>query len=221
MPWICLAAAPLLDGLLQRIGVRRLALLVPGLVATIVALAGVFLLWMRPEKNLELIDAYQVDLAAGLLVLGVLLTLSTLFFRRRPALAYAGMMVMVWASYSLWLGPEVNDLKSGRFLMLEVEKRLPPETPLALVDWKEQVLLQAQRPVENFGFLVPLEDQAHAGVAWLGHHPDGRLLVQGRAMSPCFDVDRSEYVALAHRRDWYLVGSDGITNDCTAPGGAL
>jgi 4-amino-4-deoxy-L-arabinose transferase-like glycosyltransferase len=214
LPWACLAMAPLLDGLLQRLGVRRLALGVVGLVGLLTTLAGVDLLWIHPEKNLDLIDRYQVDLAAAVFFVGLLIVFLSLSLRRSPALAYASMMAVAWLTYGLWVWPTFNGFKSGRALMLRVEQRLAPETPLALVDWKEQTLLQAQRPVENFGFLVPLEDQARAGVAWLGRHPDGYLLVQGRAMLPCFAEQRADYLGVAHRRDWYLVGSEGITEAC-------
>ncbi|MEM9305464.1 MAG: dolichyl-phosphate-mannose--protein mannosyltransferase, partial [Pseudomonadota bacterium] len=136
------------------------------------------------------------------------------WYRSTPVLAYAGTMLSIWLVLGLVIYPGINDYKSGRGLMLAVEEQLAPEQPLALVDWKEQTILQARRPVTNFGFLVPRDQQISDGIAWLNAHPRGRLLVQGRSMNPCFDREQAIVVGYANRRDWYLVSPSAVLPAC-------
>jgi 4-amino-4-deoxy-L-arabinose transferase-like glycosyltransferase len=214
LPWISLAMAPLLSGLMQRVGVRRLALAIPSAAALGMWAGGAYLLWIKPEKYAELIQRYDVAVAAPLLSTGLAIGLSVIAWRKHPPIAYGAMMLCLWLTYGLWLAPLADTTKSGAKLMIEVEQALAPDTPLALVDWKEQTILQARRPVTNFGFLVPIEEQAAAGADWLQQHPDGRLLVQGRAMDGCFDAEESQALGTAHRREWYLVGPEARIGTC-------
>ena len=79
---------------------------------------------------------------------------------------------------------------------------------------RAQTILQARRETENFGFLVPIAEQTRRALRWLEAHPEGALLVQGRAMAPCFAAERAAFLGLAHRREWYLVEPTAVVPGC-------
>jgi len=116
--------------------------------------------------------------------------------------------------YGLWVYPNFDATRSGRNLMTQVELSLKQNQPLALVNWKEQTLLQAQRPTENFGFLIPVEQQIKSAINWLKAHPNGQVLLQRPDLKPCFELGENNYVGLAHRRHWHLVGKNNVTEQC-------
>ena len=79
---------------------------------------------------------------------------------------------------------------------------------IGLVDWKEQNLLQAIGPVEEFGFLATPERQLQRALAWLAADPAGRiLLVQQSEPLACiaFGDGRARRVGVANRRAWWLL----------------
>ncbi|MEM1091808.1 MAG: hypothetical protein AAGI67_15605, partial [Pseudomonadota bacterium] len=124
---------------------------------------------------------------------------------------FLGLMGAQWLTMGLWVYPRLDGVKSGRDLLLRVEQALGPNTPLALVDWKEQTILQSRRPTTNFGFLVPVEDQAKAAVNWLAANPNGKVLLQKKDLFYCFEKGLSVDLGIAHRREWRLVGPENVS----------
>ena len=81
--------------------------------------------------------------------------------------------------------------------------------------WREQNLLQADRPVATFGFSKPPAEQMQLGLAWQRQAPAQRwLLVQDSAMPPCVDRGRAQSLDSANRREWWLLPA-AATVACT------
>ncbi len=218
LPWLCLAAAPAVLAVKDRVGLKRTAVIASGAFALLASAAAIWLRWVEPERVEELVEQYAIDPVPMLwwIALGTSVATIAGAGRRQAVLAWGGTMLTLWLAYGLWAYPRLDEMKSGRALLLKVEEALAPDQPLALVDWKEQTILQARRPTTNFGFLVPLADQTRSALEWLDGHPDGALLVQGRAMAPCFDEASSVDLGIAHRRLWYIVTVDDVVPGCEA-----
>lgn len=90
-----------------------------------------------------------------------------------------------------------------------------PDTQIGLVAWKEQNLLMAQGPVQDFGFNLAWSKQYAAAVRWLSEQPDGRrIFILDEAMGDCVDKTRAQRVGEANRREWWLFGNDAVNPNC-------
>lgn len=74
------------------------------------------------------------------------------------------------------------------------------DAELALVSWKEQPLLQADRPTTNFGFLRAAPAQERDAAAWLEQGDNRWVLLQHDNLAPCFDPGRARYMGRWHAR---------------------
>jgi hypothetical protein len=119
--------------------------------------------------------------------------------------------------YSLLGYPLLNDSSSARGVMTRAGQLVGPQAELALVGWKEQNLLMADRPVRDFGFkrdwLLQLDDALH----WQQQAPALRwLLLQQPLMLSCIDREQALLVGTANRRQWWLVPANAVHQPCRA-----
>lgn len=216
---VALAAGPLVPGLLRKLGLQRALFAVPlmlGLLALGVALVGMF----DAELTARLRAEYRVAPWAFLAVIGASGLVWALAARpRQGALAYVGFMFTLWAGLGWWVYPALNPARSSAYLMAEVGHTIGPEAELALVNWKEQTLLHADRPTINFGFSRDQDAQERDAIAWLEQQGAGArwVLLQGTNLEPCFDKERARYMGRWHRRDWYLVDRLALSHACESP----
>lgn len=219
LPAFVLAAAPLVAGnLLRRTGLRRLCAAFGGflglallMVAAALALRTGDVAGRVAGMGIEIRGAIALAGLAGLV--GIAVMLGGLVTRREPA-ALALLLATSWLIQG-WLGyPLMNDARSARALMAHVQDMAPMPRPLALAGWKEQLLLQVDRPVTHFGFRRDPEEELHDAAAWLRAEPDGQLLVARGQMSPCLDAARARPVAYRHRAQWMLAGVGALTDAC-------
>ena len=139
-------------------------------------------------RSLRGLDPWHITLAMG--VVGLVAT--AVFRPRRGALALAGTLSGIWLIYGLWAYPVINDSRSARGVMEKAGALIGPEAELALLSWKEQNLLMADRPATVFGFLAPRADQELAAVAWLREKPADRwVLAQKLSLETCFLIERA------------------------------
>lgn len=223
LPMVAVAAAPYLEALSRRAGLRWLLfglVLAMGLgfaVAGGMAALGdpKFAVKFEAERGLQAAGAHA--LWWSMAALGALLCVLAAWLRpRRAAVLALTMNVAVWLFYALALAPMLDDENSGRGLMQAARAHAGPKAVIGLVDWREQLLLQADGPVAEFGFRVPADEQWRRGIAWLGE-PSAVprvLLGQGSdAMPACLDRRRLRSLGAANRRDWWLVDRDAV-RDC-------
>lgn len=224
LPAMCIAAAPLLPGLLHRAGIRRLLggyVAVLGLVlagAGASGLAGAA--WAtRIAVERSLSEPVMQTLLAWLVVLGgALLLLAAWGRRQRAAKAVVGASVLLWAVYGMALAPTLDANSSARKLMHDVRARIGNDAELGLVAWREQHLLQAEGPVREFGFERDFQAQWSDAVAWLAQVPGERWLFALEDVAKgC--VDEGQLIALkrSSRRDWVLVPGTAYIPGCSLP----
>ena len=223
LPALVLAAAPLLPALLRRQAVRRYLFGYSLLLVLAAAALGVVLLAGAPWAQAQLAHRALPDtllpvLATGLLAFaaaGALLA-AVQRVRRAPQLVVA-CTGLLWVLYGAVLMPALDPYASASALMQRVGQRIGPHAGLALVAWREQNLLQADRPVREFGFKRPWAEQWHEAGPWLAQAPGQRwVLVLDKAMSPCVDPAQVVDIGSANGNRWQLVPGTAWDGACHA-----
>ncbi|SKA16424.1 ArnT family glycosyltransferase [Novilysobacter spongiicola] len=221
LPAMCIAAAPLLPGLLRKAGVQRtligyvvaLGLLLAGAGTSALADAG----WANRIALERGLDAPVLQsLATWLVVLGCVLVLLACWARvKRAAIAVVGASLLLWTIHGLALGPALDADSSARKLMQDVRTRIGKDAELGLVAWREQHLLQAAPPVFEFGFEKDFDAQWRDAVAWLAEAPRERWLfaLEGVARE-CVDPARLIPLGRSSRREWVLVPGSALLPGC-------
>lgn len=224
LPMVCLALAPLLAGLLRRRDVQALLAVAAALLSLGLVLAGAAVLLGESAWEARLvaqrgIAAAQVT-ALGWSVLAMgsagLAALCWLGWRNAHK-AWVVLLTVVWVTYGLVAYPFLNDSSSARGVMARAGQLVGPQAELALVGWKEQNLLMADRPVRDFGFkrdwLLQLED----ALAWQQQRPQQRwLLLQQPLLLSCMQREQALWVGTANRRQWWLVPATAVHRPCQA-----
>lgn len=208
LPALALAAAPFVDELLRRRDVARLSVISAMLLCGGLSLAAAFAGWITPALGARwLADYPHVEpwgfaLTAGLCGLALSLLLA---WRRCGAMTLPAVLGVLWLLYGWWGMPMLDSARSSRELMQSVAQQIGPEAQLAVADWKEQLLLFADRPVTDFGFSRPVDEQMADASTWLRQHPSGWLLTQREAALKSFAASRVIDLGIRHRRHWVLV----------------
>ena len=101
--------------------------------------------------------------------------------------------------------------------MATLEQRLPASVELGLLDFKEQFLLYARRPLTHFSYLAPLAEQERNAWQWMRERPGRWLLLPGSDRLTCFDLSRAQPLVAAHRREWVLLDASAMRSDCPPP----
>ncbi len=225
LPALCIAAAPLLPGLMRRKGVRRalvgyLLILAFGACAlALAALAG----WSDWAHRLAEQRGISVEtlkvfvlwlLAFGLVGLGLLLWARL----RRVGGALVLATSALWTVYGLGLAPAIDADSSARELMQRVGAHIGPDAELGMVAWREQNLLQSDRPTVDFGFKRSWQEQWSEAGPWLLADPQHRwLFVLDEALSPCVRREDTVDIGQSNRNRWRLVPGTSVQPGCETP----
>ena len=141
-------------------------------------------------------------LALGAWGVGALLV----FGPRRGVAALLGTLTGLWLVLGLAVQPLLNDASSARGLMQRTAAQLSPTDELGFVDWKEQNLLMADRPVRTFGFTRDVAGQWRDALAWQRSGPAQRwLMVEREAVPACADLAQARALGHSNRREWWLL----------------
>ncbi|HEY5971381.1 MAG TPA: glycosyltransferase family 39 protein [Pseudoxanthomonas sp.] len=225
LPVLCVAAAPLLHGLLQRIAVRRtllvylLALALAACAFALSALTGTSD-WAQRLAAQRGIDGQTLHaFVAWLLAFGVVALIAIAWARlRRVGVALVLSTALLWLVYGIGLAPTLDADSSARRLMQRVGQRIGPEAQLGMVAWREQNLLQSDRPAVDFGFKRPWHEQWSEAGPWLEADPARRwVFVLDKAVSPCVDRSRAIDIGQSNRNRWTLVPGDAWKTGCDTP----
>lgn len=221
LPLLCVAAAPLLPGLLRRTGTRWLLLAYVALLAVAALYIGTQLLsgsaWAHAQlARREMPDSLLPLLGSWMLIFGgVLIGVMAWLRQRRAGALVVITSFLLWNLYGWGLMPALDPYSSASALMQRVGQRIGPDGELGLLAWREQNLLQADRKVAEFGFKRPWDEQWQDAGPWLAQAPRTRwLLVLDEAMSPC--VDRAQVIDIgsSNRNRWQLVPGTAWRVDC-------
>lgn len=218
LPAAALLAAGSLQALADR---RRAAALLRGLTTAV----GVLLLMVSAATYFDLgpvseqIARAELPAMPAMLFLaaaGAAWTLCAVALRGGAGFTLA--MLLTWLQLGLWGYPLLDATRSASGMMSEVVARLAPGEELAIVGFREQQLLQADRPVIHWSYHAPAELQAAAAAQWLADRERRRVLIAERAAAPCFADNGGVAIGFRHRRLWRLMTADDVrdTRACDA-----
>jgi 4-amino-4-deoxy-L-arabinose transferase-like glycosyltransferase len=221
LPALCVAAAPFLPWLLRRRGLRIALFAFIALLTAAALYAGFSALlgepgWLKKALTSRGLHGISVNLPASLAALGII-GAALLVWQRLRGIALTALVFVsgLWFVYGLTAMPALSDGSSSRALMRAVGKRIGPDAELGLVAWREQNLLQADRPVTTFGFERALSEQWHDAVTWLRAAPAQRwLFLQDTALPACVHADTVVDAGFANRRHYLLIPSTALPTDC-------
>ena len=225
LPALCVVAAPLLPALMQRIAVRRTLfayLLVLGSIACVLSMTALTgsTTWAHRLADQRGIsdDTMQVFLF-WLLGFGVAVFAILSWARlRQVGAALVLATAALWLVYGMGLAPALDADSSSRGLMQRVGQHIGPAAQLGMVAWREQNLLQADRPVTDFGFKQTWESQWAEAGPWLAADPTRRwVFVLDQAVSPCVDRGQVIDIGQSNRNRWMLVPGNAWKPGCVTP----
>ena len=220
-PAFALAVGPLAAGLERKTGVRRTAFGFAVLLSAIF-LAGAASGLLGADWAVKLEDKEGSSPWAFLAVLGLAGVASAAILRpRRGVAALAVFLFSAWLLYGWWGYPLVNPSRSSQGFLERVAEHVGPFAELALVGWKEQLILHADRPVTHWGFVPDhlaegrVPQQAQTAAAWLAETSESRwLLISEPWLEPCFAQERAADLGVRHRRRWFLLDETSLTGAC-------
>lgn len=221
LPMLALALGPTLQATVTTRWLRACALVAAVLAGAALLGGGVWALqghWT--SMNAQLDERGLVQGGRWLwwmaISMGVVFLLSALVFRlRQGLLALLAGSAGFWVIWGVWASLLFNDANSALGVMRRAGEIAGPQAQIALVAWKEQNLLMADRSVVTFGFKKPWEKQFAQAVAWQSEAPAERWIFALReSVAPCVDQDRAQVVGFANRRQWWIFRADAVVAGC-------
>ncbi len=221
VPAFVLMCAPYLREIAQRAAAQRALFAVMALVALGVTATIAFAL-MHPERRIDLREMYGLDaLQPAMLLAVVLVIIGALTRPSRGVATFGAGMGAVLLVVSFWINPQMNAARSGEAFIARVAQAVPANAPLGFVAFKEQYLLQVQRPVVHFGHARwrDGEQEAMDAARWLVQSPTHRLVVTGTVLERCFSRAARTSLGMANRSEWFVVSGWAAPN-CVRGGDA-
>ena len=215
LPVFSLALAPLVPGLIQKMSVQRTAFALTLLLAGSVFVVA---LWGRINYDTAAETLFGVKGLrpwSFLLTIGLIGIVATIWLK--PKRGLAGMAVFfcaTWWLYGAWAYPLLNPLRSGQSMMERIGKILGEDAKLGLIAPREQIPLQADRPVVIFGFSRTLDRQRADALVWLEDGGNRWVLLPRRALNDCFMRESARHVGRLSQQNWYLLRADQIAPAC-------
>ncbi|MET0658575.1 MAG: glycosyltransferase family 39 protein, partial [Steroidobacteraceae bacterium] len=206
LPAFALACAPFLGELLAQRRVQRAGFFL-GAFITFVCGAGVIYVLARPDKRIELLALYDLDVLLPLAVIALVgIVLCVVLRSGRGVLLYGAVLVTVLLVVSFLVNPAMNAVRSGIEFARAVEQRTQSVRELGIIAFKEQYLLQLHRPIVHFGHARwrEADQEAADAAAWLQQRPGRALVVNERMHAACF-AGAGEPLVEANRTHWFLV----------------
>lgn len=224
-PALALLAAPHLPMIIAREGARRMLFILAVLLALLPIVLGVATL-AEPHRLREFlaepVHAQRLSWIAigiGSVALGQVAILAI----RRAAPAFAGVMACFWIAGPLLVYPLIDSTRSGSAIADAASASLRPGQALGFAGWKEQFLLQWNRPAVHFGYRRGNDAaESRDAARWVSIDDDRRLVLRDDLIEPCFDRMALEELGLAHRKYWFLAAAPAVRLACrAAPGEAV
>lgn len=215
LPMWGLALAPLLPGLLRKAWPRRVLATMLVVMAIGFVVGGALMAFGHSKSTTRFLTERGLESGAGigwmLLAMGAGVIVALAWWRRRLEIATIVSLGTMWVIFSVFGYPLLNDSSSARGLMRDVGARIGPDAQLAMLGWKEQNLLMADRAAVNFGFTRDMQAQTVDAIHWLQADPQHRwLLVQDTVLPKCIPDSALEQVPHSNRRTWYLVRGEAV-----------
>jgi 4-amino-4-deoxy-L-arabinose transferase-like glycosyltransferase len=224
LPMLALALGPTLQRIADAPWLHRTALAAAAAIAVALLAAGLWALsgrWTRMDAVMAergMAEAWPAMarwmLAVGGLCMAVVVALRV----QRGVQALLACLAVLWMAWGIGFAPLGNGAASAADVMRRADALAGADGEIALVAWKEQNLLMAPRPVQDFGFKVPPAQQFERAVSWLQAAPQRRwVFALAPAVAPCVDESRVTTVGSSNRRAWWMFQADAVRPGCRLP----
>jgi 4-amino-4-deoxy-L-arabinose transferase-like glycosyltransferase len=219
VPALALACAPYLRAIGERLAAQRFVFVLTVAVVVVVGAAIPYALTNSEVRN-ELIATYELDPLLPLMLIAAGTAMVCAVARpKRGFAAFAGAVGVVLLVISYWVNPVMNDARSGKRFIERVVATADPNALLGFFEFKEQYLLQIERPVVHFGHARwrEREQEAMDAARWLSRAPARQLIVDRPALMQCFQEAQRWALGTANRTEWFLV-SGAADSHCVEQG---
>ncbi|UPG94719.1 ArnT family glycosyltransferase [Luteibacter aegosomatissinici] len=221
LPMLALAMAPYVIELVKTRWLPRVAFWITVACGVAFAGAGTWALLAAPRAAVRIAKGYEMAghgqaLWVCVIAVGAAFLLAAVVFRpRRGVGALLCGMALGWILWPLATFPLLNENQSARAVMVAADEAIGPDGQLGLVAWREENLLQAQRPVTEFGFAQGAAAQMAKARAWQAADPVHRyLFVNAEALDRCVVPDKVRPLGLANRVRFVLLPADATQPGC-------
>jgi len=203
LPMFVLVIAPYFETLINKKGLQRLVVILVAFLSfifAIIGLAGIF----EVDKVSRLTAKFFVNPWYWMASLGVFGLVVVMIFRRQAIKLYAIFIIGLWLSYGLWAAPMVDKAMSTEPMMTAIAKVVPKDSELAIVGFREKLLLHTKWLSTHFGHHHPKAMQQQAAVNWSQSHTNAYLLVNYQYLNDCFNAELSVDYDSFHKKKWLL-----------------
>jgi hypothetical protein len=159
----------------------------------------------------EVLDRSDLDVLPTmtlLMSLGAIWVLSAILIRRGGAFTVA--IVLTWILLCTWGYTLFDPVRSSSKLMNDVAARLEPGDELAIVGFREQQLLQADRDVVHWRYHDDVDMQIVDALDWLRAGGNRFVLVANSTARACLGDRAGHWLGFRHRRNWQLISATDL-----------
>ncbi|MET0936294.1 MAG: glycosyltransferase family 39 protein [Luteibacter sp.] len=221
LPMLALAMAPYVGDMLRTRWLPKLSFAIAIACGVVFTAAGTWALRSAPKAAQRIATSYELPdhgqaLWVCVIAVGVVfLVVAAVCRPKRGALALVAGIGLAWIVWPVMTYPLLNPNQSASQLMANADARIGPDGQLALVSWREELLLQAKRPVVEFGFTRDAAEQLVDARAWQQADPAHRwILVNADAIDDCVDRSKVVPMGLANRVRSALLPADASKPGC-------
>ena len=195
---------------------RIIALLIG---ASLLLAAGATSFELGPlSDRLERAEMELLPTMLFLMLLGSIWVITAILIRSGGAFTVA--VTASWLLLCTWGFSLLDPVRSADQLMKKAASRIGPESELAIAGFREQQLLQADRPVVHWGYHSAVDDQLVDAAEWLRADRNRYLLAPEDSSSSCFGDGVGNWIGFRHRRDWRLLSAADIGPEIRCSGSA-
>ncbi|MGF6492601.1 4-amino-4-deoxy-L-arabinose transferase-like glycosyltransferase [Luteibacter sp. 621] len=221
LPMLALAMAPYVVELAKTRWLPRVAFGIAVACGLVFTGAGVWALTTAPGAARRIAKGYELAghgeaLWVWVIAVGVAFFVAAVAFRpRRGVGALLCGMALGWIIWPLGTYPLLNANQSTQAVMTAADQAIGPDGQLGLVAWREENLLQAKRPVTEFGFSRAAAAQLADARAWQAADPGHRyIFINADALDSCVAADRAVALGTANRVSFLLLPADATKPGC-------
>ena len=221
LPMLALGLAPTLERILGARWLRFAGFALCLLAGLVLVVGGIWAMqghWTSMNAMVaerELLQGGRWLWWMGIAMGGVFVASALVFRPRRGLHALLAGMAGFWVLWGLWASPLLNDSNSAAGVMRRVGQIAGPTAQIGMVGWKEQNLLMADRPMQDFGFTQPSQLQFARAVQWQAEAPAERWIFGLReAILPCVEKGKATIAGYSNRRQWWMFRADAVVPNC-------
>lgn len=149
--------------------------------------------------------------------LTLVLLLTTIVLRNKHLLAiYGSCVAVICLAVSWFVYPLAEPLRTPNNVMASAAQMVG-DGELAILDLKEQHLLNSPLPLTHFSYFADDSEQFRNAWQWIQEADNRYIMVPDNMQFECFEQSAGKSLGIAHREHWLLFSQKQATPDCAPP----